>query len=109
MEKSSCSLPTMAPLSTETASANINVQVNKSNIGVFTNPNHELWVGEAQPSLESIRTGKDLKEGEVTINIKSTGICGQVITLLHRRINPLLNFLPLAPTFIFGTLVVLVP
>jgi L-iditol 2-dehydrogenase len=48
----------------------------KGNIGVFTNPDHKLWVGEAQPSLESVEKGDSLKPGEVTVGIKSTGICG---------------------------------
>lgn len=53
--------------------------INKSNIGVFTNPAHELWVAESQPSLETVKRGEGLKEGEVTIGIKSTGICGCVL------------------------------
>jgi L-iditol 2-dehydrogenase len=48
----------------------------KANIGVYTNPEHNLWVAEAQPSLESVLKGDDLKPGEVTVGIKSTGICG---------------------------------
>jgi L-iditol 2-dehydrogenase len=51
-------------------------KLSKANIGVFTNPAHELWVGEAQPSLESVEKGDTLKVGEVTVGIKSTGICG---------------------------------
>jgi hypothetical protein len=50
----------------------------KPNIGVYTNPAHELWVAEAEPSLESVQKGDTLKEGEVTVGIKSTGICGYV-------------------------------
>lgn len=50
--------------------------VTKSNVGVYTNPAHDLWVGESQPSLESIKGGESLKDGQVTIGIKSTGICG---------------------------------
>ena len=50
--------------------------VSKPNIAVYTNPNHDLWISEAQPSLESARAGADLKEGEVTVAIRSTGICG---------------------------------
>ena len=50
--------------------------VSKPNIAVYTNPNHDLWISEAQPSLESARAGSDLKEGEVTVAIRSTGICG---------------------------------
>ncbi len=48
----------------------------KANIGVYTNPEHNLWVAEAQPSLESVLKGDSLKPGEVTVGIKSTGICG---------------------------------
>lgn len=48
----------------------------KPNVGVYTNPNHDLWVNEAEPSVESVKAGSDLKEGEVTIAIRSTGICG---------------------------------
>jgi len=54
------------------ASAN----VTKPNIGVYTNPAHDLWINEAEPSLESVQSGADLKEGEVTVAIRSTGICG---------------------------------
>jgi L-iditol 2-dehydrogenase len=50
----------------------------KTNIGVFTNPAHDLWIADAQPSLESVQKGGDLKPGEVTVAIKSTGICGFV-------------------------------
>ena len=50
--------------------------LSKPNIGVFTNPAHELWVADAQPSLETITNGDALKEGEVTIGVRSTGICG---------------------------------
>ena len=48
----------------------------KANIGVFTNPGHDLWMSEAEPSLETVQAGGDLKEGEVTVAIRSTGICG---------------------------------
>ena len=48
----------------------------KPNVGVYTDPEHKLWVAESGPSTESVKEGKDLKEGEVTIGIKSTGICG---------------------------------
>jgi L-iditol 2-dehydrogenase len=52
------------------------VKPSKANIGVYTNPEHDLWIAEAQPSLESVQKGEGLQPGEVTINIKSTGICG---------------------------------
>lgn len=50
----------------------------KPNIGVYCNPEHKLWVEESGPSVEDVKSGKALKEGEVTIAIKSTGICGCV-------------------------------
>lgn len=53
--------------------------VTKANIGVFTNPEHNLWVAESGPNVETIQQGHNLKEGEVTIAIKSTGICGSDI------------------------------
>jgi L-iditol 2-dehydrogenase len=52
------------------------VKPSKANIGVYTNPEHQLWVAEAEPSVESVQKGADLKVGEVTVGIKSTGICG---------------------------------
>lgn len=51
----------------------------KSNIGVYTNPDHKLWIAEAEPSLETVLKGGGLQEGEVTVGIKSTGICGYVV------------------------------
>lgn len=58
-------------------------QPSRPNIGVYTNPQHELWVAEVQPSVEIIRKGESLKPGEVTISIKSTGICGFELILSH--------------------------
>jgi len=52
------------------------VKPSVANIGVYTNPQHDLWVADAAPSLESVQKGEDLQPGEVTIAIKSTGICG---------------------------------
>lgn len=52
------------------------VKSTKANIGVYTNPKHDLWVNEASPSLEEVQEGKTLQHGEVTVAIKSTGICG---------------------------------
>jgi len=51
----------------------------KSNIGVYTNPEHDLWVAEAEPSLESLEKGDSLQHGEVTVGIKSVGICGYLV------------------------------
>lgn len=48
----------------------------KQNIGVYTNPKHDLWINAAEPSAESVEAGTGLKPGEVTIAIRSTGICG---------------------------------
>jgi hypothetical protein len=70
----------MSPSATETQSTM--VQPSKANIGVYTNPEHHLWVAEAEPSLESVQKGADLKIGEVTVGIKSTGICGYVLPSL---------------------------
>lgn len=53
----------------------------KPNIGVFTNPKHDLWISEAEPSADAVKSGADLKPGEVTIAVRSTGICGYVIFL----------------------------
>ena len=48
----------------------------KANIGVYTNPAHDLWVADAVPSQKDVEAGEGLKPGEVTVAIKSTGICG---------------------------------
>ena len=56
--------------------ATVTDSVSLPNVGVFTDPEHKLWVAESGPSLESVKKGEGLKEGEVTIGIKSTGICG---------------------------------
>ena len=55
--------------------------ITKANVGVFTNPEHKLWVGEAQPSLDVVKEGKELTEGEVTIGVRTTGICGSVLSV----------------------------
>ena len=54
----------------------VEVKSLKPNIGVFTNPKHDLWINEAEPTVDSVKTGSDLKVGEVTIVIRNTGICG---------------------------------
>ena len=48
----------------------------KRNIGVFTNPKHDLWISDTTPNVDSVQSGADLKPGEVTIAVRSTGICG---------------------------------
>ncbi|KAG6116769.1 L-arabinitol 4-dehydrogenase [Claviceps humidiphila] len=55
----------------------------KPNIGVYTNPNHDLWINAAEPTAESVAAGSDLKPGEVTIAIRSTGICGSDVHFWH--------------------------
>ncbi|THY88685.1 sorbitol dehydrogenase-like protein [Aureobasidium pullulans] len=54
-----------------------------SNIGVYTNPAHDLWVAEAEPSLEQVQSGEKLAPGEVTVAVKSTGICGSDVHFWH--------------------------
>lgn len=55
----------------------------KSNLGVYTNPKHELWVADSGPSLDDVTSGKDLGEGDVYVGIKSTGICGSDVHFWH--------------------------
>ncbi|KAF2737143.1 GroES-like protein [Polyplosphaeria fusca] len=65
------------------ATSTTQVQPTKANIGVYTNPAHELWVAEAEPSLEEVTKAENLKEGEVVLAVKSTGICGSDIHFWH--------------------------
>ncbi|KAJ9252940.1 hypothetical protein DTO207G8_4460 [Paecilomyces variotii] len=55
----------------------------KPNIGVFTNPKHDLWLADAKPTVEEVKSGKDLKPGEVTVEVRSTGICGSDVHFWH--------------------------
>ncbi|KNG87826.1 L-arabitol dehydrogenase [Aspergillus nomiae NRRL 13137] len=55
----------------------------KANIGVYTNTNHDLWVAESKPTLEEVKSGESLKPGEVTVQIRSTGICGSDVHFWH--------------------------
>lgn len=50
----------------------------KPNIGVYTDPKHDLWLDEAQPTAADIQSGAALDKGEVVVEIRSTGICGSV-------------------------------
>ncbi|CAF9911075.1 MAG: L-arabinitol 4-dehydrogenase [Alectoria fallacina] len=71
--------------------ATVTETVSLPNVGVFTDPEHKLWVAESVPTLESVKKGQDLKHGEVTIGIKSTGICGSDIHFWHAgRIGPMI-------------------
>ena len=58
--------------------ATVTDTISKPNIGVFTDPAHKLWVADSGPSLESVKKGDELEHGQVTVGIKSTGICGFV-------------------------------
>ena len=62
---------------------------NKPNIGVYCNPEHKLWVEESGPSVEDVKSGSLLAEGEVTIGVKTTGICGYVVLLAYVTITPI--------------------
>ena len=55
--------------------------VEEKNIGLFTDPSHNIYVADALPSLDEVKSGAFLQPGEVTIAVKSTGICGYVLTL----------------------------
>ncbi|KAF4207877.1 hypothetical protein CNMCM8980_004099 [Aspergillus fumigatiaffinis] len=55
----------------------------KPNIGVYTNPKHDLWIAESAPTLEDVKSGNGLKPGEVTIEVRSTGICGSDVHFWH--------------------------
>ncbi|KAB8071991.1 L-arabinitol 4-dehydrogenase [Aspergillus leporis] len=57
--------------------------LDKPNIGVFTNVKHDLWVAESKPTLEEVKSGESLKPGEVTIQVRSTGICGSDVHFWH--------------------------
>ncbi|ERS99690.1 L-iditol 2-dehydrogenase [Sporothrix schenckii 1099-18] len=63
----------------------------KANIGVYTNTNHDLWVAPAEPSLETVQAAEGLKPGEVTVAIRSTGICGSDVHFWkHGCIGPMI-------------------
>jgi L-iditol 2-dehydrogenase len=55
------------------------------NVGVFTNPAHDLWLAPAEPSLETILESPhaSLSPGEVLIAVRSTGICGSDVHFWH--------------------------
>lgn len=77
MQRHTTAAMSPSAVATTTASNGINgLKPSKQNIGVFTNPDHHLWVAAAEPNVEHIEDGSSLHEGEVTVAIKSTGICG---------------------------------
>ncbi|PLN83269.1 putative xylitol dehydrogenase XdhB [Aspergillus taichungensis] len=59
------------------------INLEKPNIGVFTNTNHDLWVAESTPSLADVKAGKGLNPGQVTVEVRSTGICGSDVHFWH--------------------------
>ncbi|KAI0271783.1 sorbitol dehydrogenase [Russula aff. rugulosa BPL654] len=62
----------------------------KPNIGVYTDPQHNLWIDEADPSSADIQSGAVPAEGEVVVEIRSTGICGSDVHFWHAgRIGPM--------------------
>lgn len=63
-------------MSSTTTVTTTTVAPSKANIGVYTNPAHDLWVADALPSRADVEKGESLLPGEVTVAIKSTGICG---------------------------------
>ena len=46
------------------------------NQGVYIDPAHNLYIADAEPTLEQVVDGSSLQEGEVTVAIKYSGICG---------------------------------
>ncbi|KAH9984464.1 chaperonin 10-like protein [Russula vinacea] len=62
----------------------------KPNIGVYTDPQHNLWIDDAVPSVSDIQSGATLAEGEVIVEMRSTGICGSDVHFWHAgRIGPM--------------------
>lgn len=54
----------------------VNMELQLPNRGVYTDPDHNLFIKEAEPTLDHINDGSSLAEGEVTVAIKYSGICG---------------------------------
>lgn len=78
----------MSPSAVENGAQNghTSIMASKPNIGVYTNPAHDLWINEAEPTLESVQKGGDnLNPGQVTVAIRSTGICGYVTRNEHEH------------------------
>lgn len=71
-----CEAPCCAKDNMSATTTVTEVKPAKANIGVYTNPAHDLWVADAAPSQQDVEKGEGLKPGEVTVAIKSTGICG---------------------------------
>lgn len=50
--------------------------LSSANIGVHIDGEHNLYIADAAPTLEEVKSGESLEPGEVTVAIKSSGICG---------------------------------
>lgn len=59
-----------------TTSVTVDTSLTAPNVGVYTDPNHSLYIADAKPSLEEVLSGSSLEPGEVTVAIKCSGICG---------------------------------
>jgi len=55
----------------------------KPNIGVYTDPEHNLYISEANPSVEELENGGSLDIGEVVVQVRHTGICGSDVHFWH--------------------------
>lgn len=57
----------------------------RENVGVFTNPKHELYIAPCSPSGDDLAPGP----GEVLVHVRASGICGSDIHFhRHGRIGP---------------------
>lgn len=74
---------TTTTVSVPKTSTVLTTQPFKANIGVYTNPKHDLWIAEASPTAEQVEAGYELGEGEVYVGVKSTGICGSDVHFWH--------------------------
>ncbi|GLA26498.1 L-Arabinitol 4-dehydrogenase [Aspergillus phoenicis ATCC 13157] len=60
-----------------------------TNRGVFTDTAHGLYIADAAPAAETVPSGSTLQPGEVTVAIKSSGICGSDVHFWkHGGIGP---------------------
>jgi len=57
----------------------------KENFGVFTNPQHDLYVAQCSPAGDDLAPGP----GEVLVHVRASGICGSDIHFQrHGRVGP---------------------
>lgn len=74
----------------------------KPNIGVYTDPQHNLWIDKADPPVADIESGTAPGKGEVVVEIRSTGICGYGCIFASRKRSMILH--RVVQTCIFGIL-----